>query len=108
VSKDTSASDYIYFLSNTALFTNTWYHICATFTSGQGAAIYINGALDASIVTTQTTTANSSNDLGIGARTVGSRRFMSGKLDEVRVYNRALSPQEIAALVNSRRRNHSQ
>ncbi len=81
--------------STNAISLSTWSHIVGTW-DGTNLRIYINGALDK-------TTAGSSNPaattnaLSIGAYRDGTSRF-TGKIDEARVYNRALSPDESSQL----------
>lgn len=78
--------------SNTALNANTWYHVAATY-DGATMKIYINGVLDAS--RTQTGSINSSGPFNIGYSYNTSRNF-NGRVDEVRVWKRALSQTEIS------------
>lgn len=78
--------------SNTALNANTWYHVAATY-DGATMKIYINGTLDAS--KPQTGSVNSSGTFNVGYSYNTSRNF-NGKVDEVRVWKRALSQTEIA------------
>ena len=78
-----------------ALPLNTWSHLAATY-DGAALKLYVNGALvrttayAGSIVT-------SASPLRIGGNSVWPEWF-AGLIDEVRVYNRALSATEIAAL----------
>jgi hypothetical protein len=76
--------------------TNTWTHVAGIF-DGSTIYLYINGALksSASGITCNTTTATKPE---IGA--IKGERFFSGRIDEVRMYSRALSPAEVAALYN--------
>lgn len=78
--------------SNTALNANTWYHVAATY-DGAAMKIYINGVLDAS--KSQTGSVNSSGAFNVGYSYNISRNF-NGKIDEVRVWKRALSQTEIS------------
>lgn len=78
--------------SNTALNANTWYHVAATY-DGAAMKIYINGVLDAS--KSQTGSVNSSGTFNVGYSYNTSRNF-NGKVDEVRVWKRALSQTEIS------------
>ncbi|GAB0155045.1 hypothetical protein CHRYSEOSP005_03050 [Chryseobacterium sp. Alg-005] len=78
--------------SNTALNANTWYHVAATY-DGATMKIYINGVLDAS--KSQTGSVNSSGTFNVGYSYNTSRNF-NGKVDEVRVWKRALSQTEIS------------
>ena len=77
---------------------NKWNHACWVFSAGTGL-VYINGVLKL----TQTgmgSGAPSANNLYIGHWydfTATSREFM-GTIDDVRVYNRALSASEVQAL----------
>ncbi len=83
-------------IANDSLSLNTWYHIATTYKSGE-RNIYINGQLKAS-------------DSPYGALDVGSYSTyigntpadtadgFPGKIDEVRVYNRVLSPDEVRRL----------
>ena len=76
--------------------TNLWTHVVTTF-DGTNAVIYLNGTL----VTNQTWTGNrlvNANGLVIG--NLGSNG-VAFALDDVRLYNYALSTNEIAALYNA-------
>ncbi|GAE63688.1 T9SS type A sorting domain-containing protein [Chryseobacterium indologenes] len=78
--------------SNTALNANTWYHVAATY-DGTTMKLYINGTLDASKAQTGSVSSNGSFNVGYLYET--SRNF-NGKIDEVRVWKRALSQTEIS------------
>jgi len=86
------------FLSATHLSNQTWYHVAGT-QEGTTSKIYINGQLDKN-GTTLTQTANNTGALTIGCQNqttpaTGAMFFFNGTIDEVRIYNRALSQQEI-------------
>ncbi len=83
-------------------FTNAgWHHFAAVFNDDQNyCKLYIDGAEAASVSTTVTIPY-----AGLGTKTVigshgnaGTTRDLTGKTDDVRVYNRALCPAEIQAL----------
>lgn len=78
--------------STTALNANTWYHVAATY-DGANMKLYINGALDATKA--QTGSVNSTGAFNVGYLYNTSRNF-NGKIDEVRVWKRALSQTEIS------------
>ena len=59
--------------------------------------IYINGTLEKSIPMTGPTVASSWN-LYIGGQEYGFQNFFDGKIDEVAVWDKALSATEIATL----------
>ncbi|HLE48844.1 MAG TPA: DUF2341 domain-containing protein [Patescibacteria group bacterium] len=76
----------------------TWTHIAATY-DGTASRIYINGVEVAKRTDISGNLTNSGAGLGIGATSTGAASF-PGKIDEARVYNRALSPGEITNLYN--------
>jgi Concanavalin A-like lectin/glucanases superfamily/Calx-beta domain/Right handed beta helix region len=80
--------------TNTVFSINQWYHIALTYESGT-RVIYINGVVDNSNTHSGTLNIDGSPTL-LGAHESGEH--FSGYLDDVRVYNRALSSTEIQAL----------
>ena len=82
-----------------------WWHAVGII-DGTQFAIYINGRLERT-ATGSYGVLSSGQSLSIG-NLAGTDHVFDGEMDDVRIYNRILSPQEIAALANSRRRNHSQ
>jgi len=86
-----------------ALLLNTWTHVAATF-DGYVLNCYINGNLAGSTPFRGTIAASTNYPLAIGqlADPVwGPDRFFSGSIDEVKVWNRALSQAEIQAGMNN-------
>jgi hypothetical protein len=77
-----------------ALPLNAWSHLAATYDS-VAIKLYVNGSLVATHPVTAPITV-STGALTIGGNTVWSEWF-KGLIDEVRVYDRALGPGEIAA-----------
>ena len=73
---------------------NAWSHLATTW-DGLNLRLYVNGTQVASSALTGTAVASAS-PLRIGGNTVWSEWF-AGLIDEVRVYNRALTPAELAA-----------
>ena len=92
-----------YSVASTSTFTAPgWYHFVAVWDDASAATteIYINGTADNSTDTgTISSLGNLSNalNLRIGAESDAGNPF-DGKLDEIRVYNRALSAGEIQSL----------
>lgn len=81
-----------------ALPINTWSHVAATY-DGSIFRLYVNGVQVASGAKTGTF-GISTNPLEIGGDTQTGQYF-NGKIDEVRVYNRALSAAEIVTDMNT-------
>ena len=80
--------------SHTSIALNTWTHLATTY-DGANQRLYINGALVATKPQTGST-AVSNQPLRIGGNGVWGE-FFQGLIDEVRIYNRALSAAEITA-----------
>jgi hypothetical protein len=81
--------------SSETSWSSGWYHYAATWGSG-GMKQYINGVLDGTNTRTTVPILGTQKDFIIGANnfaTIGS--FLNGSIDEVRVYSRALLPEEI-------------
>jgi hypothetical protein len=84
--------------SSSTLLSNTWYHLVVTKTTSNVTSIYINGADD-----TQTATANlvfTAGDNGdtIIGRSATAGKFFKGKMDEVAIFNTALSSCDIKGI----------
>ncbi|MCX5637170.1 MAG: LamG domain-containing protein, partial [Planctomycetota bacterium] len=81
---------------------NKWHHIVATFRAGD-AAIYIDGQLDNSGQMSVSSIMNDAQPLTVGGawEYCGSDSFQGGQngtIDEIMIYNRALSAQEVQQL----------
>jgi hypothetical protein len=76
---------------------NTWYHIVYVVTS-TGYTIYVNGNQAGSGSYAQNTPvfSDANHAIAIGAFMVTGGEYFSGLIDDTRVYNRALSADEIA------------
>lgn len=82
---------------STSLSLNRWYHLVASYNdSADRIDFYIDGVLRSSATTTLSLLTNNQS-LSIGARDSINNRF-HGKIDDVRIYNRALSADEIHQL----------
>jgi hypothetical protein len=82
----------------TSLALNTWSHLATTY-DGATIRLYVNGALVSSQAAAGSIM-STSNPLRIGGNAVWGEYF-AGLIDEVRVYNRALSQSEIQTDMNT-------
>ncbi len=74
---------------------NVWQHVTVTFSSGQWK-YYYNGVLFDSDTVTTTTILPGSEKVAIGSRSATNNGYgFDGAIDEVRIYNRALTAGEI-------------
>ena len=96
ISYDDSGS-YKYMESTTTLQNNIWYHIVGTYNSSdQKMRIYINGELEGnpiSIVTFSRLFTNASNRIGL--KDYVTPYSFVGSIDEVKIYNTALTDDEV-------------
>jgi hypothetical protein len=83
---------------STKLSANTWTHIASTY-DGSVLRLYINGTLTSSASVTGNITVTTS-PLCIGGSTALAQYF-AGMVDEVRIYNRALTQSEIQTDMNT-------
>jgi hypothetical protein len=80
----------------TAVGLDEWHHVAGTF-DGANINLYVDGVLDINVTTTEPIGANEANVL-IGENPESAGRYWDGLIDEVVIYNRALSDAEIAFL----------
>jgi Concanavalin A-like lectin/glucanases superfamily len=81
-----------------ALPLNAWTHLASTY-DGTALRLFVNGAQVASKAASGAMP-NTANPLRIGGNAIWGEYF-SGLIDEVRVYNRALSAAEVGADMNA-------
>jgi len=101
-----SDSEFIRQTADTAFTTadeNKWMHVIATYDGGgtaTGMTMYVDGVVRASTPTQQNYTAMHDTDehSAIGQVWWNGGTFADGTIDDVRVYDRAISPAEINAL----------
>lgn len=96
-------SNYNVINNNQAQSTNTWYNITIT-RNATSLKYYINGLLYQTITTTVINNISNTSNLVIGAVLTplnGVLQSHDGKIDDIGIWNRALTPQEIANLYNS-------
>ena len=84
--------------SSGSLTLGVWTHVAVTFNGAGAVAFYINGS------SAGTATAASSNPTNSGSVTIGrayNGNYFNGKIDEVSLFNSALSASDITAIYNS-------
>ncbi len=82
--------------TNTRVNDNNWHHVATVF-DGSQVNVYLDGKLDNSQSFPYTLRSFTSAVLAIGY-SEGNYDWWNGAIDEVRIYNRALSPAEIQTL----------
>ena len=87
---------------------NQWIHFCVTYdgTINSNVKIYINGVQQTGITSTggdnlTYNTLSTTPEFGHMVDQLGVHRYMNGKLDDISIYNRALSPMEVLQLYNT-------
>src|SRR5439155_11822047 len=88
--------------STTVRSLNVWYHVAGVYNaSARTLDIYVNGVLDNGTLrgTIPASQINSAVNVNIGRRSGGF--YFNGVIDDVRLYNRALSQAEIQADMNT-------
>jgi hypothetical protein len=78
--------------SDITLSTNTWYHVVLTYKSGVGLTLYLNGV----VIATKTGILGNIQPSGtLNPLYIGWFDYFKGTIDEVRIYPKSLSPQQI-------------
>jgi len=87
-------TSYSYLVSTTTITTNTWYNIVVTYNNGL-SELFINGASQGTVTKTLL---ESSIEPTLGYRNTGGSVRFNGKIDQFRVFNKALSQGEVTTL----------
>lgn len=103
IDADNTGTNHYTMYSISSLNSSNWYNIVFK-REGLIWKIYINGVEDATLTTSNIQNINNTAPLTIGARYWNSSltSYFTGKIDDIRIYNRALSDSEIASLFNER------
>ena len=99
VSKKTNGTQSLISHPASGFNNNNWHHFVYTFSAGV-AKIYLDGALLNSQTNTGSTIANSTTNLIFGYGLPLNNFYYNGKLDDIGIWNRALSQAEITAMYN--------
>jgi hypothetical protein len=87
------------FDGDTTILTNIWYHVVFTRNTTGSGTIYLNGVLDGS--GTLSTPAVQNQPYINGGTTSFSNRWVNGQIPITRLYNKALSAQEVLQNYNA-------
>ncbi len=83
--------------STETLEPNTWYHVTGTY-DGSEMRIYVNAALNGTIQKSGAIVAYPTDvHIGAGIYSDAETEYLNGTIDEVKIYSRALSAEEIRA-----------
>lgn len=94
---DTSSGGATTYTADTDMNTGQWYHVVATY-NGSQVRLYLNGQLDDTPVARTGNVSTNNLDLIVGSGWSGTNPNsfpFDGLIDEVAIYNRSLSAQEI-------------
>lgn len=82
----------------TTLSTGTWYHLCGVYNSSNSTLkLYVNG-VEAGSVTASGTATDTNGDFAIGRNGSNAALYFDGLVDDVAIFNRALSASEVLQL----------
>jgi hypothetical protein len=87
-------TSYSYLISTTTITTNTWYNIVVTYNNGL-SELFINGASQGTITKTLL---ESSIEPTLGYRNSGGSVRFNGSIDQVRIFNTALTQSQVTTL----------
>ena len=86
--------------SGTALPTNQWVHVASTYSSSNSLLkLYVNGEEVAS-TSKSGSLSTSTNPFTIGKRSSADQYYFKGYIDEIRLFNKALSENELQKMVH--------
>lgn len=87
-------------LTATGAFTfGVYHHVAATFVAAPlSIKIYLDGVEQSTTSSTAVTATSTNNNIGIGCRADSGTLVRKGSLDDVRIYNQALTPTQVEDL----------
>ena len=88
----------------TTLQANTWYFVTGVYDAATSTLhVYLNGQLDDGTLlgTVTTSQRNSTANAYIGRRPSSTSNNFNGRIDDLRIYNRAMTPAQIQADMNT-------
>jgi len=87
-------------VSTTSISTNQWYHVCAVHDASLSSPyqLYVDGTQEASGSLPDPNSESSYNSIGSQSQESLDRYYWDGSIDEVQLYDRALSGSEVTTL----------
>lgn len=107
LNSDYGAVNYLGMQTNSTFNNGVWHHICVTYAGTSlvsGVVIYVDNVAQATTTLSNTlsTSILTTAELYLGARaTTSNHYYLTGFMDEVSVYNKALSAAEVGLIYNS-------
>jgi len=87
--------------ADNSISNSLWYHIVGTYDGSSVLCLYINNVMTGCHTVSGFGALNQENySPEIGTNSYFPSQFLSGSVDDVRIYNRALSPSEVTSLYN--------
>ncbi|MDT3738354.1 MAG: LamG-like jellyroll fold domain-containing protein [Candidatus Kapabacteria bacterium] len=83
--------------TNSKIEVGKWTHVCIIY-SNSIVSFYVNGDLDKEMSIPPPQTSN--YDIHIGGRVITSNRYLNGYLDDLKIYNKVLTSDEVMSLYN--------
>jgi hypothetical protein len=88
--------------SQSAMQLNTWTHIVEVYKSGSNVMrTYINGILNDTTLSIPTPNGTTNKNLFIGSDGLANQYYFNGKIDDIGIWNRALTQQEVTNLYDA-------
>jgi len=88
-------------LKGSNVSTGEWYHVAGVRSSNGDMELYLDGSLDATDSNNSDTIPHTNNERIGGRADDGSLENFNGRIDDVRIYNRALTASEISDIYNA-------
>jgi len=86
--------------SSSVITDNNWHHVGCTIDRSGNGQVYINGLPDGPPVPIDSEVMATTSVVRIGTRSYSSTNFLNGQIDDVQIYNYALSPAQVKILFN--------
>lgn len=85
--------------TSASLSATTWYHLSCTIDRDGNGVIYINGVADGSGTAISSEAMSNTSDLYMGRRSYSSGNYLNGQLDDIQIFNYALTPEQIQSVM---------